>query len=151
MQIRGTIVGASTHTPTEQELQECPRIELTSRNTWDPNKEMFSPSTRTLEDEIENIRGTRSISSVNYTDTTSKYIGAYNPYEKEEYEQAVFDIGDISKRIISGVQIVEPKTDIDMPALKKLQSKRKIRTGITNIHVPPSFISYQWHTYVSPG
>ena len=35
LQIRGTIVGASTHTPTEQELQECPRIELTSRNTWD--------------------------------------------------------------------------------------------------------------------
>ena len=37
-----------------------------------------------------------------------------------------------------------------MPALKKLQSERKIRTGITDIHVPPSFISSQRHTDVSP-
>ena len=29
LQIKGTIVGTTTHTPTEQELLECPHIELT--------------------------------------------------------------------------------------------------------------------------
>ena len=52
MQIVCTIVRTETHTPTGRELRECPRIELTSGNRWDPDKDMFTRSSRSLEDEI---------------------------------------------------------------------------------------------------
>ena len=150
MQIRGTIVGTSTHTPTEQELQDCPRIELTSGNTWDPSKDMFTPAHRSLEDEIENIRGTRCISSVNRMDTASEYIGSHSLFDNDEDELVVFDIGDISKRIIRGVQVAETKIASTEGSLEKLKSERKTRTGTTDIHLPSSFVSSQQHTDVSP-
>ena len=59
LQIKGTIVRTTTHTPTEQELLECPHIELTSGNTWDLGRDMFNVASRSLEDKIENIRGNR--------------------------------------------------------------------------------------------
>ena len=55
----GTILGVATRTPTEQELQTCPHVTLSSDHEWDPQNVRFPEASRAVEEEIS-----RSIGSV---------------------------------------------------------------------------------------
>ena len=56
LQWAGTIVFCNTHTPTKNELETCPHIQLSSFISWDPSNVHFSTSSHSLEEEIERIR-----------------------------------------------------------------------------------------------
>ena len=53
------------------------------------------------------MRGTRNISSITTIDAASEYIGAYNPYKPDEDELVLLDMGNVSKRIISGIHVID--------------------------------------------
>ncbi len=40
---KGTVIGVATRTPTDQELQTCPHVELSSEHEWD-SQEVFCPA-----------------------------------------------------------------------------------------------------------
>ena len=96
------------------------------------------------------MRGTRNISSITTIDAASEYIGAYNPYKPDEDELVLLDMGNVSKRSISGIHVIDTIEVSDGSALEHLKSERTIRTGTTDTTLPPSFISSKRHTDVSP-
>ena len=53
--MKSTIVYTDTFTPSSQELEQCPQIELLSSRPWDPNHVKFPEATTTLEDEVSNL------------------------------------------------------------------------------------------------
>jgi hypothetical protein len=55
----GTILRVATKTPTEQELQTCPHVTLSSDHEWDPQNVRFPKASRTVEEAIS-----RSIGSI---------------------------------------------------------------------------------------
>jgi hypothetical protein len=88
----GTILMASTRTPTNKELSTCRHIVLSSEYAWDPQNVQFPKSTRTVEEEIS-----RTIGSVT--------AESYRDYEEKESSDAMLlDIGIMSKRIISSAK-----------------------------------------------
>jgi hypothetical protein len=38
---KGTVIGVATRTPTDQELQTCPHVALSSERKWDPQHVWF--------------------------------------------------------------------------------------------------------------
>ena len=41
LEMKGTIVGTDTRTPTQEELSTCPHIVLSSSHPWDPHSVVF--------------------------------------------------------------------------------------------------------------
>ena len=60
--MKGTNVMANTHTPTMEELHDCMHITLSSHHPWDPHRVRFPESSRTVQEEMDEIQ--RSISGV---------------------------------------------------------------------------------------
>ncbi len=54
---QGTILGVSTRTPTNQELQSCPYVILLSEHEWDPQNVRFPKASRTVEEEVSRTIG----------------------------------------------------------------------------------------------
>ena len=51
-----TNIMADTRTPTEEELQACNHITLSSHHPWDPNRVRFPHPYRTVQEEVEMLR-----------------------------------------------------------------------------------------------
>ena len=56
LEMRGTTIFAVTQTPTEHELNTCPRIILSSPHQWNPSTVQFPQSSKSLEQEIQDLR-----------------------------------------------------------------------------------------------
>ena len=77
LKIDGTTIFADTYTPSNHELDTCPKIVLTSEHKWDPHKVQFPNSINTLQEEMGNVY---QISSTNFSvpDVISPDQGDYN-------------------------------------------------------------------------
>ena len=74
---------------------------MTSTNYWNSSKELFTTSSRTLEDDVENVRGARVITLVTKTDAASKYINAYNSQKPDNIELVLLDMGKTLKKFLA--------------------------------------------------
>ena len=118
---QGTILGVSTRTPTNQELQSCPYVILLSEHEWDPQNVRFPKASRTVEEEV-----LRSIGAV------QTQGGAYDVDDYDDDTRVkLLDLGDLSQRLIASVKVksdtrkasqVEVEVH-DVPQLKTFQSK----------------------------
>jgi hypothetical protein len=120
---KGTVLGVSTRTPTDQELQTCPHITLSSEHDWDPQNVCFPKASRTVEEEVA-----RKIGAVNAEGACSNL----DDYEDDSEEQVLlYSIGSLSRRLISSVKIqtvprqaAQVGVDVqDVPQAKSFQSK----------------------------
>jgi hypothetical protein len=84
---------ASTRTPTDKELSTCRHIVLSSDHAWDPQNVRFPEASRTVEEELSRPVG--AFTSQNYRDDN---------YSEESSGSMLFDIGDMSRRIIASVK-----------------------------------------------
>ena len=118
----GTILGAATRTPTEQELQTCPHISMSSDYEWDPQNVRFPEASRTVEEEVS-----RTVGAV-------RMLGDDHDYDegKDETKIQLLNLGDVSQRMIASVKVkslprkvsqVEAADVQDIPQLKSFQSK----------------------------
>jgi hypothetical protein len=132
---KGTILGVATRTPTEQELQTCPHVTLSSDHEWDPQNVRFPKASRTVEEEIS-----RSIGSIM---TQSEKI----PEDDEDVDSQtnlILDIGALSKRLIASAKVVarqvsQVEVEIqDVPQAKSFQSKGR------HSSVTPEDLSERW-------
>ena len=53
--MKGTNVMANTRTPTAEELHDCMHITLSSHHPWDPHRVRFPESSRTVQEEIDEV------------------------------------------------------------------------------------------------
>ena len=120
---KGTILGVSTRTPTDQELQTCPHIILSSEHDWDPQNVRFPEASRTVEEEVS-----RKIGAVN----TEAACSNFDDYEDDSVDQVLlFSIGSLSQRLIASIKVrtvprqaAQVGVEVqDVPQAKSFQSK----------------------------
>jgi hypothetical protein len=134
---KGTTLGAASRTPTDQELQTCPHVILSSEHEWDPQNVHFPQASRTVEEEIN-----RTISTV------MTQGGAFELEEIEERaaDDRLYDIGTLPKRMIASTKVhptprkaSQVGADLqDVPQAKSFQSKGRHST------VTPEDLSERW-------
>jgi hypothetical protein len=131
----GTVLGVATRTLTGQELQTCPHAVLLSEYKWDPQNVRFPRASRTVEEEIS-----RTVGAVMTQD------GASTEDPDNNAMDCVFDIGNISKRLIASVKVASPLRQVsqveteaqDLPPIKTFQSKGR------HSSVSPEDLSKRW-------
>jgi hypothetical protein len=131
---KGTVIGVATRTPTDQELQTCPHVVLSSEHEWDPQNVRFPKASRTVEEEIS-----RTVGAVLRQDGTHHSIGDTN----EDTTNHVFNMGNMSKRLIASIKIASPtrqasQVETDVPRTKTFQSKGR------HSSVSPEDLSERW-------
>jgi hypothetical protein len=94
---KGTILGVTTRTPTDNELQTCPHITLSSEHEWDPQNVQFPKAPCTVEEEIA-----RTIGAVTTQGGVFDFVDI--PTDDTAGDR-LFDIGTLSKRLIASVQV----------------------------------------------
>jgi hypothetical protein len=120
----GTILSAPTRTPTENELQTCRHILLSSEHDWDPQNVRFPKASRSVEEEMTRTIGAVGGKRANIDYYYDEEDGYENP------EESLFSIGGISRRMIASVKVgsVPPRQVSqleveDLPQIKTFQSK----------------------------
>ena len=139
---QGTVVFTNTRTPTEEELQSCPKITITSSKIWDPHNLAFPTPTTIIEDGqlvIKACQSNRNISEVktrNYR-MVSAAKNLKNPHSifsipSEEFVEpglrdTSYNIATLSQRLISTVLANdhEDRHKIDVPTANTFVSKNR--------------------------
>jgi hypothetical protein len=133
-----TILGVTTRTPTDHEIQTCPHVTLSSEREWDPQNVQFPKASRTVEEEIA-----RTIGAVT---TQGGVLDFVDTPADDAAGDRLFDIGTLSKRLIASVKVrpmprrasqVEVEVQ-DVPQLKTFQSKGR------HSSVSPEDLSERW-------
>ena len=123
----GTIVFATTHSPTEQELNTCQHVILSSSHSWNPHNVTFPKSKRTLEEEIGGLRFMSSVSTI--------------PGTVEDEEESIFNLNRINRQIAS-MKMTLPQ---DQPL-----TRQSVDPGKSDVPIPNSFTSSNRHSDVTP-
>lgn len=133
--IEGTIVFAETHTPSSQELRDCPHIHLTSSRPWIPSQVKFPCSSGSLEEEVGGMR-------------YSSGVRAHHNIECEmlEEEDPIFSLESVN-RAIASMKVVEDRDEIH----ETLARDESIDPGTSDVPELNTFQSSQRHTDVSPA
>ena len=76
LESQGTTIFANTFAPTDRELEDNPKVVLSSNHEWNPHNIQFLVSTRTLEEEMdEAVEGIGAVSvSENENDYNSNIL-----------------------------------------------------------------------------
>ena len=96
LQSKGTTIFAETWTPTQQDLEMFPHIELTSKHPWEPQTVEFPKTDLVDQEEME----MRNVSA------TTQVEADYDCDEQEDEDGVTtFNIGGFSQRVISSVRV----------------------------------------------
>jgi hypothetical protein len=129
--MKGTIVCANTHSPSQNELETCPHIHLSSSHEWKPNQVTFPQCKRTLEEEIGGFRHLSAISCYNHP--------------QEDGVNSLFNLDKFNRRISS------MKVKVTTPAVPtRLVRDESIDPGKTDVPILHSFQSSDRHSDVTP-
>jgi hypothetical protein len=121
---QGTILGVTTRTPTDHELQTCPHISLSSEHEWDPQNVRFPEASRTVEEEVS-----RTVGAVQ-----TEGDGFYSDRGIKDDSDEILNLGYMYPRLIASIKAtprqiaqveVEEVEEVpdDVPDLKSFQSK----------------------------
>ena len=128
--MKGTIVFAETYSPTDQELDSCPHINLSSDASWNPHTVTFTACQRSLEEEVGGFRYVSGLSTI-LDDQL---------YEEEEQDVRLFDLNQITRRI-SSMTVTKPVI---------LRQDANIDPGSTDVPLMSTFSSSDRHSDVTP-
>ena len=129
--MEGTIVCASTHTPTAHELANCPHIQLTSQHPWDPYKVRFPHPKLTLEEMMANRRQLSSIQN-------SLHANDQEVSTSHNDDDTIFDIDRIHRHICS------------MVSFSPIGTTPETKSSSTDTPLTSTFQSSDRHSDVSP-
>ena len=152
--MKGNIVLSYTYTPSQEELENCPHIELSSPVEWEPTLVGFTNTSPSLDEEVARVKEMHGISGVSW-----RYMGddgiMYNGKgitdgSEEGYNgdnEIIIDIGNIDTRIIGNVRTNDLS---DILNQGKHVIKKKIDIGTDDVPERMTFQSKGRHTDVSP-
>ena len=132
LRMDGTIVCFDSSTPSQEELQQCPHIVLSSPHPWDPHSVSFPRARLSLEEVVANAR---LISSVG--------VGTKRAFQEDEGgsgDGSIFSLTAMQRRICGMSTLSE----------KPLERNEEIDTGKTDVPITHTFVSSDRHSDVSP-
>ena len=131
LEISGTIIYAETRTPSDQELQTCKHIQLSSSHQWDPHNVSFSKRARCLQDIVHDHKLISSVRSHKQDDITDR-------------SEIIFDLTSTQRRIAS------LHTDSSHMNHDFLERNESIDPGFTDVPTLQTFQSKDRHSDVTP-
>ena len=136
---KGTIIYSDTFTPSAKELNDNPKIIMSSPHPWDPTKVTFNNNARSLEEEISEARGINSIEVQNFAPCifNSGELNHRLIKSVESHDRIVSTIA--TRRIISGSNKANPNI-----------SRETINIGSNDLPVAYTFQSSKRHNDVTP-
>ena len=143
VEMKGTIAGFTSYTPSDEELETCPKIHISSPRPWNPETVKFQKASRPLESVIRQARDARGISMVtSHHPSTHCEVGNI---EIDNNPNTILDIDSVAVRLLNSVRTSRTSSvDVKMPLLTKT-----IDVGSTDIPIPYTFQSSARHTDVS--
>ena len=143
--ISGTNIIAETRTPTDEELQTCTHIVLSSPYPWNPQNVRFPEPNRSVEEEIEFRRST-----IGAVSGTERKVSMDESNDHESHQRVLFDLDGFNNRLIGSVRVREAPTSRevsqvgqvtleDVPAARTFMSKER-HTSVT-----AQDLSERWH------
>ena len=87
LHMSGPIVYFDSHSPSEEELRNCPHITLSSPHPWDPTSVTFPKSSRSLEEEVGGLRHVSAVSTLSESVVDS------------EVNASIFDLSRVTQKI----------------------------------------------------
>ena len=138
----GTIIYADTFTPIDSELRDNHHIIMSSPHPWDPTNVEFSNNSRSLEEEITEVRGVNAIETRCHTP---------HIYDAGIFNHIIIGSTQSHDRTINGIKIRRKISDvkINVPP-QDIITKSNLDIGKTDILRPNTFQSTKRHTDVSP-
>ena len=136
---KGPIIGVTTRTSTDKELQTCPHVTFLLAHEWDPQNVSVPKSLLTMEEDISRKNGAVMTDEVSpdLTDTDSGINSVYQIYDISAMESRI--TGSVKVALIPSNNASETKTTVkDVPQAKKFQSKGRHST------VSPEELSERW-------
>ena len=143
----GTIISFDSRTPTQQELESCPHIILSSEKSWSPHNAHFSPNPHSLEEEVERIRRVATTStSLEIDDTLPTQV---NNNDKD----TIFDLTKIMK-VLSTMRVSSARPKSHIMSKNKNEQEALVRPSIlqdknTDVQELHTFQSSSRHSDVS--
>ena len=131
----GTIVHVQTFTPSDNDLKNCPHIELTSQHQWDPKRVTFPKCTHTLGEMLGDYN--HKLSAIRQDSNT----------HNDDHTECIFSL-DIFQRKISSLSQVTPLNIAS--SSQSLQRDVNIDPGITDAPKLYTFESTDRHGDVTP-
>ena len=128
----GTTIYTDTFSPTSAELEDNPKIILTSARPWNPQKVNFPQTKRSLEEVMGQIRSVSATSRAFKADPRQRDI-----------EINVFNLNTIKRRISSMTMIQGDGDD-------NIMIRPDIDTGLSDVAELPTFESSDRHTDITP-
>ena len=123
----GTTIHMQTRTPTDQELQECQHIELTSKAPWNPHEVCFPEPTRLVEEgrmasKIGKLRIDNLDSSWDHDDTRN--------------DCQIYNMEGLVERLVSEIRVEETPSDVP--------TRRTFVSNERHSQVSPEELSDRW-------
>ena len=123
LDMKGKNVMANTRMPTTEELHYCKHITLSSHHPWDPYRVRFPESSRTVQEEMDEVQ--KSIGGVGVScEGRSHHLD-----DSETLETEIFHIDSILRRLIYSVKVSKVEVAVqDVPAARTFESKERHTT-----------------------
>ena len=125
----GTTIYMNTRTPTDQELQECPHIELTSKTPWNPHDVCFPEPTRLVEEGgmTNRIRGLQT-----------KFIDKFDDKFDDEtgVDFDIYNVKRLAERLVAEVRVEDVPSDVP--------TRRTFVSNERHSQVSPEELSDRW-------
>ena len=137
----GTIVFVETHTPTQQDFDTCPKIELLSPHAWNPKQVKLPSSKFSLEEEVGGMRYLSGISTLRNNDL-------FLNDEDDDVFNTFFSLENINRGVASLNKVISEETSekTNSPLIRD----ESIDPGKSDVPLMKSFQSTERHTDVSP-
>ena len=113
LSMEGTIVYVDTHTPTDAELDACPKVELSSPYPWNPHQVKFPSSKLTLEEEVGGMQYLSGISTLRQHDLF--------------YDLETICFKHINRSIASVSKVIPEETSADTTETQLIQDESLLR------------------------
>ena len=136
LSMKGMNVMMNTCTPTAEEFHDCMHITLSSHHPWDPHHVRFPESSRTAQEEMDEVQ--RSIGGVGVSHGCQSHHQD-DGHNSETLETELFHMDSILRILISSINVSKVEVEVqDVPAARMFESKERHTT------VTPEYLSERW-------
>ena len=145
LDVNGTTIFVDTRTLTQRELDECPHIILTSQHPWDPHSVWFPRTSRYVQEEVEMRQ-----SNIGAVGSQPKYSEAniYNFEEGGDNVTVLFDMDDMSRRIISSAKVTEIPRMVSNVTIQDVLSARTLSSKGRHTDLSSEDLSEWWNVVI---
>jgi len=131
--LHGSNVVADTRVPTEEELQTCQHITMTSPHTWDPQRLQCPKPRYSVEEEMERM-------GIGRIDTSARHDSSNG--------QVLYSLDNVQRCLISSVASKDVR--INAVVNDNVATDTAVRVEVpTDVNLPQTFVSKERHSTVT--